>query len=157
MFRRFFTKINGWIMGGYGKDNLFNFLIGLFGVVFLCFVALACLTDSLLLRYILIFAPFLILIFAVYRMLSKDTAKRANENRIFLYYKDKFFAFFKLLKNKWKYRKTHIFKKCPNCKSNLKLARIKGEHTVRCPACGQSFKFKIRTGKKKVEPRPVNK
>ena len=48
-----------------------------------------------------------------------------------------------LQKSKHRDRKTHVFRKCPACKSVLRLPRQKGKHTVRCPRCQHRFDVKI--------------
>ena len=35
------------------------------------------------------------------------------------------------------------YQKCPNCKRVLKLRKIKGTHTVKCPVCANHFNIKI--------------
>ena len=40
--------------------------------------------------------------------------------------------------------KEHCYKKCSKCKTVLRLPKQKGEHTVQCPKCRESFKVKIR-------------
>ena len=44
-----------------------------------------------------------------------------------------------VLRDKWTFRKTHVFKKCPGCKAVLRLPRKKGKHTVNCPHCHKNF------------------
>ncbi|MFR2916862.1 MAG: hypothetical protein ACLTKQ_08005 [Acutalibacteraceae bacterium] len=43
------------------------------------------------------------------------------------------------MRDKWAFRKTHVFKKCPGCKAVLRLPRKKGKHTVNCPHCHKNF------------------
>ena len=42
------------------------------------------------------------------------------------------------------FSKEHCYKKCSKCKTVLRLPKQKGEHTVQCPKCRESFKVKIR-------------
>ena len=67
-----------------------------------------------------------------YRMFSKNIAKRRREN-------ERFCNFFNLQKNKFRDRKTHVYRKCPSCKAVLRLPRAKGKHSVVCPRCKNRF------------------
>ena len=86
----------------------------------------------------------LILIFMIYRLLSRNISKRQKENKVFA----DMFAGIKAsrqLKRRIKSEKnTHIYKKCPHCKVTLRLPRKSGNHTVKCPRCGDSFKIKVK-------------
>ncbi|MCD7871711.1 MAG: ZPR1-type zinc finger protein, partial [Clostridiales bacterium] len=82
-------------------------------------------------------------IFAFYRFFSKNLEKRRSENANWLKFTGAIKKEFKLIQNKWKFRKTHIFKKCPNCKTVLRMKRVKGTHSVNCPHCGKKFSFKV--------------
>ena len=48
-----------------------------------------------------------------------------------------------LMRHKWRDRKTHVYKKCPKCKQVLRLPRVSGEHTAKCPCCGNCFGVRI--------------
>lgn len=67
-----------------------------------------------------------------FRMFSKNIAKRRREN-------ERFCNFFNLQKNKFRDRKTHVYRKCPSCKAVLRLPRAKGKHSVVCPRCKNRF------------------
>lgn len=82
-------------------------------------------------------------IFYFYRFFSKNIYKRSYENRIFMKHFTRVTAFFKLQHRKFSERKTHKYIKCPSCKSQLRVKKIAGTHTVRCPRCGQQFSKKI--------------
>lgn len=47
-------------------------------------------------------------------------------------------------KTMFKSRKTHVFKKCPECGVTIRLPKKKGKHTVCCPKCNKDFEVKIR-------------
>ena len=85
-----------------------------------------------------------IVIYALFRMLSKNITARAKENDAYLRITGKMRGFFKLRKNKRRDRKTHVYRKCPSCKNVLRLPREKGAHTVKCPCCSSRFDIKIR-------------
>jgi predicted Zn-ribbon and HTH transcriptional regulator len=85
---------------------------------------------------------------AIFRFLSRNTAKRSKENEAAsrVYYS----AVGKVgkAKNRSVQNKTHCFKRCPNCGKTLRLPRVKGKHSTRCPACGCEFSVRIFVDKK---------
>ena len=66
-----------------------------------------------------------------------------GENEKFIQIMDKPKRFFNLQKCKHRDRKTHVYRKCPSCKNNLRLPKEKGKHTVACPCCKHRFDVKI--------------
>ena len=86
---------------------------------------------------------FALLCFATYRAMSRNLYQRQKENQAFLRFFDRIEKWFKRLKNKWRDRKTHVYKKCPKCRNYLRLPKIKGDHTVCCPCCNHRFKVNI--------------
>ena len=80
---------------------------------------------------------------AVFRCFSRNIYKRQAENAKYLKVTTKIRQFFKRQKNRIKYRKTKVYKKCPSCKNILCLPRKKGRHTVKCPSCSHRFDIKI--------------
>ena len=139
---KYMLKLAKFMQGRYGIDSLYKFLLIFYCVLLFIFSFIGIAFKSDLIRRLITLFPTVILIFAFYRFFSTNIEARREENRIYLLYKYKFTSSVNLIKNKWKYRKTDFFKKCPNCKANLKLKKIPGEHTVRCPSCGQEFKIK---------------
>ena len=45
----------------------------------------------------------------------------------------------KRMKLRWKYRKTHRFRTCPNCSEFLRLSKKRGKRSITCPKCGKIF------------------
>lgn len=84
-----------------------------------------------------------LMIYAIYRMMSKNLAARSRENAAYLKFAGKIKGFFTLQKNKHRDRRTHVYRKCPSCRNTLRLPKIKGEHTVNCPCCHTRFDMKI--------------
>ena len=64
-------------------------------------------------------------------------------NNKYLSISNKFMAKFRLQKDKWNNRKTHVYRTCPNCKATIKLPRKKGKHTCTCPKCRVDFSVKV--------------
>lgn len=85
----------------------------------------------------------ILLVLYLFRALSKNLYRRQAENRRFLKIWNKFTGFFKLQKNKFRDRKTHVYRKCPSCHVVLRLPKKKGKHSVKCPHCAKSVSVKI--------------
>ncbi|MBP3401931.1 MAG: hypothetical protein J6K85_02620 [Clostridia bacterium] len=121
--------------GRYGIDRLYHFLI---------IICLILIVVNLFARSIVISTlEFAVLIYATYRVLSRNVYKRQKENLAFLKFIEKPKEFFKLVKCKFRDRKTRVYKKCPACKNNLRLPKQKGKHTVVCPCCQNRFDVRI--------------
>jgi len=130
------------------KNKLVNFMYGRNGADSL-YRATVILCAALILVSVFVRSPILsiiiwaLLIWAMFRAFSKNIYKRQQENIKYLQLTDK-------AKGKYNMTKTmltdkeHCYKKCSKCKTVLRLPRKKGEHTVRCPKCGESFKVKVR-------------
>ena len=132
---KFTDKVIRFMYGRNGNDRL-N------GAIFWAYFVL--LIVSLFFKSIVLWILELILV-AIYlfRFLSRNIYRRQKENRVFLKAWNKFTGFFKLQKNKFRDRKTHVYRKCELCHVMLRLPKKKGKHTVRCPHCGKSFSVKI--------------
>lgn len=127
-------KLAKFFYGRNGPDTIYN----------VCAVtALVLMVVNLFLHYAAIdIIVSLLLVYAVFRLISRNVGKRQEENRKFLRFIEKIKGFFRTLKAKLTDRE-HVYKKCPNCKCQLRLPRKKGEHTARCPRCGSTFGVKI--------------
>ena len=81
-------------------------------------------------------------IWGIFRMFSRNEAKRADENlrwvKFWTELKTNVKQFFVRIKNMRKYR----YFKCPECKARLRLPRKVGEVTVTCGKCRHQFKQK---------------
>ena len=82
--------------------------------------------------------------YSIFRVMSRNIYKRQRENMLWLKFVGKIRGAFSLIKSKHRDRKTHVYKKCPSCKSTLRLPRRPGTHTARCPRCSHRFDVKIR-------------
>lgn len=133
--RMFLQKIYGFLQGRYGNDQLNNFLMILWGIIFII--------NLFTRNWILSIIGLVPLGLALYRSMSKNITKRMYEN-------NKFLPIYKAVKNfitlqirKIKEIKTMRYFKCPSCKAQLRVPKRKGVHTVRCPKCRKEFKKNI--------------
>ena len=86
-----------------------------------------------------IFLSYLCLFLCLYRMFSIQIYKRRNDNNLFMQKTTPIQKWYKRTKNKWTYRKTHKYFKCPSCKQYLRVPKGKGSIEITCPHCQHRF------------------
>ena len=91
---------------------------------------------------ILYYISLAIYIFALFRMFSRNLAKRQEENAAFLKLWRGSTSSVRQLFNRVKNTRKYKYFKCPECKSRLRLPRGVGEVTVTCGKCHHAFKQK---------------
>lgn len=124
-------RLQNFMYGRYGQDNLNRFM----SVMSMILLIISMFTGWTLL-YSLALA---LLIYCVFRMFSKNTYKREQENRAYLKLQGKVTGRFSVLKTRFGQRKTHVFYKCPSCKTQLRVPKGKGRISITCPKCKTSF------------------
>ena len=72
-------------------------------------------------------------------MFSKQYYKRRQENTVYLQKTMHIRKIINRQRNKFKYRKTHKYLKCPQCHQDLRVPKGKGEITITCPKCHHQF------------------
>lgn len=122
-----------------GRNGMDNLNMVIFWIYLVLLIA-SMITQSLILNYI---SLFLVIVF-LFRSLSRNIYKRQLENEKYLEKTKGIRSHFKRQKNKWRDRKTHIYKKCPGCKTYLRLPKQKGTHIAVCPKCREEFEVKVR-------------
>lgn len=81
----------------------------------------------------------LMVLYTYYRMFSKNTTKRYQENLKYMQIKDKFLEKFRVNKSQMQQRKTHHIYKCPVCKQKIRIPKGKGRICITCPKCKNEF------------------
>ena len=127
MIRQFLQQLSfrlrNFMVGRYGTDKL--------NMVILCAGLAACLisgfVDSVKLNLLLTAVSYGLMIWALYRSLSRQTYKRYQENR-------KFLQFFDRLKDR-----DHRYYDCPKCRQVVRVPRGKGKIAITCPKCREKF------------------
>ena len=132
------NKFKKWLMrvlyGIYGFDKLYFVLFG----VCLFFMIL-----NLFIRFWgIIVIEALILSYMMFRVFSHNILARRRENDAVMGFLKKIRGWFKLQKNRFRDRKTHVYKKCPKCGVMLRLPKRSGVNTANCPRCQNKFEVK---------------
>ena len=82
------------------------------------------------------------LIYTLFRMFSRNTARRTAENAWFWNRSAKLRTAFSQARVRFKNRKEYKYFRCPKCHAWLKLKRGSGEGTLTCGKCKHAFKAK---------------
>lgn len=135
-FRNLKYRLAAFMQGRYGMDDLYKALLKAMLVLLL----LNLFFPSILFYFLFLLTGFT----AFFRAFSKNHVKRAAENQKYLLYKEQNKKNFLQLKNRVRYRKTHRYRVCPNCKTVLRLPKKIGVNSVKCPVCKHETNFNIR-------------
>ena len=119
------------MLGRYGNDGLNKALL-VAGIV--------CIILSWITRWAaLCWITLLCLLLCYYRMLSRNIARRQQENVKYYQATAKLRKEWEFQKRKWRERKSYHYFKCPYCHARLRLPVGKGRVIVRCNKCGREF------------------
>ena len=127
------NALQRFMYGRYGSDQLNVFLIASYLVLLL----LSGLPGLGLLETI----SLLLMVWTLFRMLSRNCAARRAENAKFLKLAGPFIRWWRLRRTILR-DKEHRYFKCPKCGQHLRVPKVKGTITVHCRGCGASFQEK---------------
>lgn len=119
MLQRISQALQRFMYGRNGVDQL-SWVLLVLGLVLNLIGAFTGLSALSLLAYI----P---MIWALWRMFSRQVAKRQAENQ-------RLMAFWHRLRDR-----QHRYFSCPKCKQTVRVPRGKGKVNIRCPKCGEQF------------------
>jgi len=131
----FKQKLIQFMIGRYGMDEMY---FGLVAVWFFLTVI-----NSFVQSTLLSLLGTAVLIFGLYRFMSRNHAKRRAENEKFLKLWRPVKNWLTFQRDRFRDRKTARYRKCKHCKAIIRLPNQKGKHTVRCPKCGERFDVRI--------------
>ena len=126
-FRQFFSRINAglrrFMQGRYGSDKL-NTALLITGLV-TCFLSMV--AGVGIIGLVLTLASYALMGIVIFRMLSRNTYKRYQENRKYLLMIERFKD------------KEHRHYDCPRCRQPVRVPRGKGKIAITCPKCKEKF------------------
>ena len=114
------------MMGRYGTDKLNMWILG--GGLILCLISIF--IPFPLVDLALTAGSYLLMLWAIFRTLSRNTYKRYRENRRFLMILDR-------IKDR-----EHRYFDCPKCRQPVRVPRGKGKVMITCPKCKEKFQRK---------------
>ena len=109
--------------GRYGTDKLNTTILGV-GVI-TCLVSLFIKAPAV--NLVLISVSYGLMIWAIFRSLSRNTYKRYRENR-------KYMMLLERVKDK-----DHRYFDCPRCRQPVRVPKGKGKIAITCPKCREKF------------------
>ena len=109
--------------GRYGTDKLSMTLL----IAALVVTVIYGFIPNGLVQVILWALSYVLMFWAIFRSLSRNTYKRYQENR-------KFLQFFDRLKDRH-----HRYYDCPKCRQQVRVPRGKGKIAITCPRCREKF------------------
>ncbi|MBQ4259107.1 MAG: hypothetical protein IJB84_02445 [Lachnospiraceae bacterium] len=126
-------KLQRFMWGRYGNDRFNQFLMITAMVLWLL---------SLFVRGSFYTLALVVMVYAYFRMFSRNIAKRSAENQWYLRHEMKVRSF--LAKKKGQFTrvnadKTHRIYQCPNCKQKIRVPRGRGKIAITCRKCGNEF------------------
>ena len=128
-------KLAIFMQGRYGPDDLYKASLILYLILLIANVFL----NSTLISIIIS----LLVVWVFFRFFSKNISARYRENVKYLNIKNRLKNGFGIFKKRFTDR-THVYRKCPECRATLRFPRKKGFHDAVCPKCKKSIKVKIR-------------
>lgn len=124
-------RFMSFMRGRYGVDKLSNTIV---------WIAFALMIINIIAGNNFIYAlSIALLIYAYYRMFSKQIGKRSKENEWYLSKTYKLRMKMLKTRDRAKLRKTHHIYKCPDCGQKVKVPRGRGKIEVTCPKCSMKF------------------
>ena len=111
------------MLGRYGTDKL---NMAILGAGLICCL-LAMVTRLAFIDLLLTLLSYALMIWAIFRMLSRNTYKRYRENRKYLQLLDR-------VKDR-----EHRYFDCPRCRQPVRVPRHKGKISITCPKCKEKF------------------
>ncbi|MFZ2537882.1 MAG: hypothetical protein WAX04_03145 [Oscillospiraceae bacterium] len=131
----FLTKIRNHVQVFMYGRNGFDILsrdLNLFGFFLM-------LLDSLFRTHVIYWIGMLLFLIAIYRICSRNIAKRSAENRTYVAFRTPIIQWFKNQWQQFSNRKYYCYYKCSSCSQKLRVPKGKGKIEVTCPKCGKRF------------------
>lgn len=123
-------KLARFMYGRYGNDRLNQFLMIAAVVIFVI---------SLFGGGAFYLIALFIMIYAYFRMFSRQISRRSAENLWYMDKERKVRGFFQKKKREREIRRTHHIYKCPSCRQKLRVPKGRGKIEIRCQKCGTKF------------------
>ena len=127
MIRQFIQRLGyglrTFMVGRYGTDKLNMVILGAGLVLVLVYSFM----PNALVQLVLWLLSYVLMFWAIFRMMSRNVYKRYQENR-------KFLQFFDRIKDR-----QHRYYDCPKCRQTVRVPRGKGKISITCPKCREKF------------------
>lgn len=126
------------------KEKFQRFMAGRYGVdelsrVYLVITLILCVVSMLTGWGILYWIGLALLIYTYWRMMSRNVAKRYEENQKYRDFRYRAAVKKNQLKKQWEQRKIYRFFRCPQCKQKVRVPKGRGKICITCPKCRTEF------------------
>ena len=132
---KFVYKLQKFMIGRYGPDDLYQFLL----YCYIGFFILDLFINSMVLNIL----ELSVVVILFYRFFSKNISHRRKENQQYLKIKRQVLNPFQNLKRNYQEKDIYVYKKCLKCKTTLRLPLPykRGIQHVKCPKCKRKITF----------------
>ena len=130
-------KFNKFMQGRYGVYEFSRFTMGLALVLIILTMFVSMVNRSL--GSILDFLGIAAIVYAYFRIFSRNIQQRYAENQKYLQMTSKLRLRFNKEKNLMQQRKTHHIYSCPGCGQKIRIPKGKGKIEIECPKCHTKF------------------
>ena len=137
MWEKIKLSLARFMQGRYGADSLGRFLVWAALILYVLGMFIPSYVGGLF-----SFLGAALLLYVLFRMFSRNTARRTAENAWFWNRTAKLRTAFSQARMRFKNRKEYKYFRCPKCHAWLKLKRGSGEGTLTCGKCKHAFKAK---------------
>ena len=141
---RFRDWLYRFMSGRYGTDELSRFLFVAYLVCFVLSVVFGWFEDTMSIAFLLRLLLWGILLWSLFRMLSRNINKRWNENQKNLVLRTRVREWAKFTWARLRDIRTKRYHHCPHCRAVVRFPIKRGVHIVSCPRCRKQFQLKIR-------------
>ena len=126
------------MVGRHGNDQLNLFLLAVDAVMLI----VGSVFGGSAAGRVLMALAFALLAVIYFRMFSRNTVRRQDENSKYLRARYRVLGKYRCIRERWVQRKDYKFFTCPSCKATLRVPRGQGSINIVCRQCGNSFKGK---------------
>lgn len=124
-------KLQRFMMGRYGIDQLSKFL----NAVVIVLLVLSLFINN----HAISLLAMLLLVYCYFRMFSKNHRKRYDENMRFMKATANIRSRYRTFQRDRQICRTHHIYRCPSCRQKIRVPRGKGRVAIRCPKCSAEF------------------
>ena len=125
------------MQGRYGVDDFSRFIMGVALTLIILTMVVTMFNRNV--GSILDFLGIAAIVYAYFRIFSRNIQQRYAENQKYLQVTSKFRLRFNKEKNLMQQRKTHHIYSCPGCGQKIRIPRGKGKIEIECPKCHTKF------------------
>ena len=130
-------KFNKFMQGRYGVDDFSRFIMGVALTLIILTMVVTMFNRNV--GSILDFLGIAAIVYAYFRIFSRNIQQRYAENQKYLNYRYQMAVKWDRFKKHLAQRKNYRFYKCPQCKQKVRVPKGRGKICITCPKCRTEF------------------